>query len=136
MRIHEFCFLAAIASALTGICLGIMMGISSDFTLAPAHAHLNLLGWVTLALYGLYHRGAGRTGGRLPWVQVATGAVGAVLMAGGLAAYLGTGDESLVLTVVVGSLLVLLSMLLFLVIVIADMRRGRVPAHLVTAQPG
>ena len=26
------------------------------FPLHPAHAHLNLAGWVTLALYGLIHR--------------------------------------------------------------------------------
>ena len=40
--------------------LGIYMGMHEDFTLAPVHAHINLLGWVTLALYGLYHRGVER----------------------------------------------------------------------------
>jgi hypothetical protein len=36
---------------------GILMAIAQDFTLAPAHAHLNLLGWVTMALYGLFVTG-------------------------------------------------------------------------------
>jgi hypothetical protein len=47
---------AALACLLVGEALGIWMGIAHDFTLSPAHAHLNLLGWVTLALYGLIHR--------------------------------------------------------------------------------
>ena len=31
------------------------MGATEDFTLAPAHAHLNLIGWVTMALYGTFY---------------------------------------------------------------------------------
>jgi hypothetical protein len=38
---------------LAGVVLGIVMGISHDFALAPVHAHLNLLGWTSLALIGL-----------------------------------------------------------------------------------
>jgi len=35
---------------------GIAMSISGDHTLAPAHAHLNLVGRVTMALFGIcYH---------------------------------------------------------------------------------
>ena len=33
-----------IVAALAGMALGIVMGITSDFTLAPAHAHINLVG--------------------------------------------------------------------------------------------
>ncbi|HKW79583.1 MAG TPA: hypothetical protein VJQ49_01115 [Casimicrobiaceae bacterium] len=37
--------------------LGLYMGMSEDHTLFPVHAHLNLLGWVSLALTGfLYER--------------------------------------------------------------------------------
>jgi hypothetical protein len=60
MRLAYFCFFAAALSALTGMSLGIWMGINENFTLAPVHAHINLLGWVSLALYGLYHRGVAR----------------------------------------------------------------------------
>lgn len=38
---------------LAGVVLGIVMGINHDFALAPVHAHLNLLGWTSLALMGL-----------------------------------------------------------------------------------
>jgi hypothetical protein len=33
------------------------MGLSHDFSLAPVHAHLNLVGWASLALFGLAYRG-------------------------------------------------------------------------------
>jgi cbb3-type cytochrome oxidase subunit 1 len=39
-----------------GICLGLVMGASHEFTLAPVHAHLNLLGFATLTLAGLVYR--------------------------------------------------------------------------------
>lgn len=44
---------AAALCHLAGISLGIVMGSGGDFGLAPVHAHLNLLGWVSLAIYGL-----------------------------------------------------------------------------------
>jgi hypothetical protein len=33
--------------------LGIVMGASADHTMMPVHAHLNLLGWASMALLGL-----------------------------------------------------------------------------------
>jgi hypothetical protein len=120
LQTGNFALMMAGLAALCGMGLGIEMGISQDFTLAPAHAHLNLLGWVTLALYGLYHRSVGRKGGWLGWSQVGAGAVGALLMAGGLGLYLGTGDHAYVPLVVVGSLVTVLGMVLFLVIVLID----------------
>lgn len=120
LRTGDFALLMAVLAALGGMALGIFMGIARDFTLAPAHAHLNLLGWVTLALYGLYHRSAGRTGGWLGWSQVIAGAVGALLMAGGLGLYLSSGDDRHVPVVVVGSLVALLGMILFAIIVLVD----------------
>ncbi len=137
MRISDFCFVVATLSALGGMGLGIVMGISQDFTLAPAHAHLNLLGWVTLAIYGLYHRGIGRTGGFAGWVQVGCGALGAGLMSVGLGVYLATGTESLVALVIAGSLLAVLAMLMFLGLVVVDMLRVRRPStHALGAHSG
>jgi cbb3-type cytochrome oxidase subunit 1 len=39
-----------------GVAMGLYMAASHDHTLRPAHAHLNLLGWVSLALFGLFYR--------------------------------------------------------------------------------
>lgn len=55
----------AVVYLVVGATLGLGMGISGKFTLAPVHAHLLLLGWASLALAGLvYHwyPAAARTG--------------------------------------------------------------------------
>ena len=39
---------------LIGMLAGVVMGMQQDFTLAPAHAHLNLVGGVLLFMFGLY----------------------------------------------------------------------------------
>lgn len=36
-----------------GVIMGTAMGATQNFTLRPVHAHVNLLGWTTLALAGL-----------------------------------------------------------------------------------
>ena len=33
-----------------GVTLGVVMGIRHDFSLAPVHAHINLVGWASLRL--------------------------------------------------------------------------------------
>ena len=51
-------FLTAAAACVGGgVALGLVMGIRHDFHLAPVHAHLNLVGWASLALMGLTYRG-------------------------------------------------------------------------------
>ena len=40
---------------LVGMCFGIRMGMTQDFTYAPAHAHLNLVGGVLMFLAGLFY---------------------------------------------------------------------------------
>ncbi|MEP7329040.1 MAG: cytochrome-c oxidase [Betaproteobacteria bacterium] len=46
----------AVVYLFIGASLGLIMGITQKFTLAPVHAHLVLLGWASLALAGLiYH---------------------------------------------------------------------------------
>ncbi len=46
----------AVLYLLVGVSLGLYMAASHDHTMHPVHAHLNLLGWVTMALFGLYYR--------------------------------------------------------------------------------
>src|SRR5690348_7030652 len=45
-----------IVLALVGMAMGIDMGMAQNFTYAPVHAHLNLVGWVTLVLFGFAYR--------------------------------------------------------------------------------
>lgn len=47
------CMQLALLYLLVGVSIGIGMGATENFTLRPVHAHINLLGWTTLALAGL-----------------------------------------------------------------------------------
>lgn len=46
----------AVIYALIGMTLGAFMGMTGDHTQSPTHAHINLLGWVSMFLFGLYYR--------------------------------------------------------------------------------
>ncbi|HEX9857762.1 MAG TPA: hypothetical protein VGA75_05350 [Paracoccaceae bacterium] len=41
---------------LVGISLGFYMGASEDHTLSPVHAHINLLGFTLMSIFGLAYR--------------------------------------------------------------------------------
>ena len=43
----------AVVYFVLGVALGVVMGATNNFTLRPVHVHLNLLGWVSMALIGL-----------------------------------------------------------------------------------
>jgi hypothetical protein len=105
-----------------GMLAGIDMGIRQDFLLAPAHAHLNLVGGVLLFLFGLYYRlipEAGMT--TLAKVQGWLHIVGAIIFPVGVAVVLLEGP-SFVLAPIIGSLVVLVAMVLFMVIVFRTSR--------------
>lgn len=135
MRIEQYCIAVAATAALCGMGLGIFMAVHQDFTLMPAHAHLNLLGWTTMALYGLYYRGAIIRRVRLAWIQAGVATVGFVTMTGALAALLVTLDHRFEALIGVGASLSLVAMALFLVQVLTE---DREPAarHEEFAAPG
>jgi hypothetical protein len=41
---------------IAGVALGIYMAASNNHLMHPVHAHLNLLGWVAMSLFGLFYR--------------------------------------------------------------------------------
>jgi hypothetical protein len=55
-RIDVYFLLLATVLLICGAVLGITMGMKQDFQLTPVHAHLNLAGWASLALFGLTYR--------------------------------------------------------------------------------
>jgi hypothetical protein len=134
MPVWNFCFVVGAVAALIGMGLGMAMGIGQDFTLTPVHAHINLLGWVSMMLFGLYYRGAGHGAGRLAWVQAGMASAGFVLMTGGLFLYLsGISDMVGKPLTIAGSLLVVGSMLLFLLILIRARQRLKAERRAVAA---
>jgi hypothetical protein len=47
---------AGVIFLVLGMIWGIEMGIRQEFSMAPAHAHFNLVGGVLLFVFGLYYR--------------------------------------------------------------------------------
>lgn len=48
-------FKSGVVFLLVGLAIGLKMGISGNHDLIAAHTHVNLLGWVTSALFGFYY---------------------------------------------------------------------------------
>ncbi|WP_117194199.1 hypothetical protein [Rhizobium terrae] len=114
-NIAFYFFGAAVLCVTVGMFWGIQMGIVHDHTMAPAHAHLNLVGWTTMGLFGLYYTvtpGAAET--MLAKVHFALAALGVLCLVPGIAMSVSGGSEGLA---IVGSLLTAGSMLIFLVTV-------------------
>jgi hypothetical protein len=116
-------FSIAALCGLVGMIFGAIMGATEDFTLSPSHAHLNLLGWTSLAIMGTYYQLAAR-GGRLGWINFALSSAGAVLMSGSLALYL-AGNPAFLGGVMAGTALAVLGMLVFVASVLTGWSRSR-----------
>ena len=107
---------------LVGMLAGIAMGIEQDFALAPAHAHLNLVGGVLLFLFGLYYRLVPEAGtSALAKLQGSLHILGAILFPAGVALVVLKGT-SFIAAPIAGSLIVVAAMALFAVIVLRTAR--------------
>lgn len=120
MSLSKRFLIVAILFALAGMALGIWMGINGPevFNYAPVHAHINLAGWATLFLCGLWYRGApsaASTGLAQAhfWVAV----TGAILLVVGIVGAV-MPNATLDKVVIPGSLLTVAAMAMFLVIVL------------------
>jgi hypothetical protein len=107
---------------LAGMLAGIAMGIRQDFTLQPAHAHLNLVGGVLLFLFGMYYRlfpaaAADKLAKLQGWLHI----VGDILFPAGVAVVVLKGPAFIALPIV-GSLVVVVATALFALIVFRTSR--------------
>ena len=102
----------AVLLLLVGICLGMRMGMTQDFTYAPAHAHLNLVGGVLMFLAGLFYNTQPQVSARAMGVHYAVQLAGAILLPIGI---VGSIDHTPWSGPVVGAgaVLTLLAMLVF-----------------------
>jgi len=111
---------------LIGMLWGMQMGSTNDFTLAPAHAHLNLVGWVTMALYGTFYaltRGTMST--RLAWLNYVFALLGGLILIPALAIFLSTNDSKFIPVKIAGEILTILGMLVFAISVFRELFRSR-----------
>jgi peptidoglycan/LPS O-acetylase OafA/YrhL len=113
MKASVLSFQAAVAFVVAGMIWGLVMAISEDHSAMPAHAHLNLLGWVSLFLFGIYYRlHPSLEEAKSAKVQVWVWIVGTIILAIGVA-LVHTGHTVGDPIAAVGSFIVLLDMLLF-----------------------
>jgi cbb3-type cytochrome oxidase subunit 1 len=93
------------------------MAISQDHSVIGAHAHCNLLGWVTMAIFGGYHalnpRKAER---RLAMIQYCVYTAGVVLMVPSLYLML-LGNAAMEPIVAISSIITFIGVLLFAFII-------------------
>jgi cbb3-type cytochrome oxidase subunit 1 len=116
-------FASAVIYVTLGMVFGIWMSASHDHQLSAAHGHLNLIGWVTMALFGVYyHLVPSAAESRLATLHFIVATVGVWLIVPGIALAIRQTTE---LLAVLGSFVTLASMLMFLFIVL---RNQRVPA--------
>ena len=107
----------AVVYALLAMALGIAMGISEDHSQMPTHAHLNLVGWVSMAIYALVYRqwpAAGQS--KLALIHFWAANAGAILLNLGVYGLM-SGNTALAPVAVVGSLVTIAGMLIFAFIV-------------------
>ena len=113
MKASALSFRLAVLFVIAGMAMGIGMAASQDHSIMPAHAHLNLLGWVSLFLFGIYYeRRPALDASRLALVQVVLWSIGTVALTVAVAAiHLGyTAADPLA---GIASLMVLAAMLMF-----------------------
>ena len=116
---------AAAVYAVIGMAFGIHMGMTQDFSLMPSHAHLNVLGWLSISIYGLVlAKFPAVATTRLAQLQAVVAHLGVIVFVPGIAIAILSGHENEIF-VMIGSLLVLLGGLLFLPLVwMATSHRG------------
>ncbi|WP_134495879.1 hypothetical protein [Microvirga pakistanensis] len=128
MTASSLSFRLAVLCVIAGMAMGIGMAASQDHSIMPAHAHLNLLGWVSLFLFGIYYeRRPALDISRLAMIQVVLWSIGTVVLTIAVAAiHLGYAAAEPVAAI--ASLIVLAAMLIFAYFVFR-------PAHVVEPGP-
>ena len=101
---------------------GIHMSATTDHSLAPAHARLNLIGWVTMALFGFYYDLVPAAGEKvIATAHCAIATAGLVIIVPGIVMAIREEGEALAK---LGSVVTLLSMLIFVFVVVTSRARS------------
>ncbi|SDE68147.1 hypothetical protein SAMN05421538_109104 [Paracoccus isoporae] len=104
-------FISAAIFALIGMVWGIVMSASADHSMSPAHGHLNLIGFVAMAVFGTYYAltpQAAET--RLAQIHFAVSLIAVMVIVPGIALAIAQGQEVLAK---LGSVLSLAAMAIF-----------------------
>jgi hypothetical protein len=113
MKASSLFLRTGVLCALAGMGLGIAMGIAHDHTLRSVHVHINLVGWASMFLFGLYYRINPVADGRLARVQYFIAAPAFLVFMVGLTGIFLGRPETFAPLAIAGALLTFVSMLLF-----------------------
>ena len=110
-NIDRWFILIGLLYGIFGFGFGVWMGISEHFDLAPVHAHVNLVGFASMVLFGLLYRAyPALAESRLAIAHFLIYTIGAVLFLAGLP----LAQSGQIALAVIGSLTVLAGLLVFL----------------------
>jgi cbb3-type cytochrome oxidase subunit 1 len=130
-RVSAAFFVTGGLFVLIGMFGGMWMGMNEDFRLMPVHAHLNLVGWVTMALYGGFYALTAKTySKRLAWTNYALSTLGVIVMIPLLAVFLLTQNKALAPFMGLGELITAASLVTFLISGFRELFRRRVEADM------
>jgi len=115
MNIPTRFFAAGAVFALIGMVWGIQMSASHDHGLAPAHGHLNLIGFVAMSVFGTYYAlSPSAAASRLAGIHFLTSIAAVIVLIPGIVLAISDQSETLAQA---GSVLAILSMAMFLLAV-------------------
>ncbi|MBZ9776062.1 hypothetical protein [Mesorhizobium sp. CO1-1-8] len=116
-KVSDLFFKTAIVWLILGIGAGLQMAISGDHGAFPAHAHINLLGWVTSAIFGGYYAlNPAKAARKIAMIHYGLYTVGLVVMLPALYLML-QGNPAFEPIVAGGSLIVAAAVLIFAFVV-------------------
>ncbi|HWQ85947.1 hypothetical protein [Brevundimonas sp.] len=114
-----------VLSALVGMTLGVWMGANENFVLRPVHAHINLIGFASMMLFGLFYRSfPDAERGWLPKAHFVLSVFGFLILMPSLALML-LGRPFFLPGMIASEVMLVISMLLFVIIVfMATLKKG------------
>lgn len=125
-RVSELFFKTGVVFFLLGIAIGIKMGISGDHGAYPAHAHFNLLGWVTSAIFGGYYAlNPAKAEKRLAMIHYGLYTLGLLVMLPPLYLKYAAGNDAVEPILGIGSLIVAAGVLVFAFVVFSPAQTAR-----------
>ncbi len=135
MRLDTLFLRISVIYIMAGLLLGIGMAASGNHGMMSAHAHINLVGWVGMTIFGLVYRAypaAAET--TLAKAQFWFSNIGAVLLTAGVVGITAGYPESAEPFAIVGSIIFAVGMLLFAIVVYTSVA-GSAPATVRSAEP-
>lgn len=132
-QLAQLYFKTAIIFLIIGIGMGLQMSMSGTHDVIGAHAHTNLLGWVTMAIFGGYYAlNPSKAETRLALIQYGVYTLGVVIMTPSLYFML-RGNPAMEPLVAVASLIGFAGVLLFAFIVFSRQETGAQRTPMATA---